>query len=112
MAAPTIGAGKLGAEIINTLRDMQREQQRMGGETAGQKEPGMSFTDHLAQGIKDVNQKSKVADKLGMELATGRTDNLHETMLAATQAELSFNLMVQLRNKALEAYTDVMKMPV
>jgi flagellar hook-basal body complex protein FliE len=33
-------------------------------------------------------------------------------MLAATQAELSFNLMVQVRNKALEAYNEIMRMPV
>jgi flagellar hook-basal body complex protein FliE len=46
------------------------------------------------------------------ELASGKTGNIHETMLAATQAELSFNLMVQVRNKALEAYNEIMRMPV
>ena len=50
--------------------------------------------------------------KASTDLATGKKQNIHETMLAAAQAELNFNLMVQVRNKALEAYQEVMRMPV
>ena len=54
----------------------------------------------------------KKADSMAMQVAAGKSENLHETMIAATQAEISFNLMVQLRNRALEAYQEVMRMPV
>jgi flagellar hook-basal body complex protein FliE len=105
--------GSVGNDLLAQLRDLQREQRGLAAPvTGGKTEPGPSFTDLLTQGVKDVDQSSKAADKAGTELATGRTDNLHETMLAATQAELSFNLMVQLRNKALEAYSEIMRMPV
>jgi flagellar hook-basal body complex protein FliE len=110
--SPLNGAGKMSAQILNTLQDIQREATSLTKAGGSSKEPGMSFAEHLQQGIKEVNNKSKVSDKMAMELTTGKTGNIHETMLAATQAELSFNLMVQLRNKALEAYSEVMKMPV
>ena len=110
--SPLNGAGKMSAQILNTLQDIQREATSLTKGGGASKEPGMSFAEHLQQGIREVNNKSKVADKMAMELTTGKSGNIHETMLAATQAELSFNLMVQLRNKALEAYSEVMKMPV
>ncbi|MCX6111397.1 MAG: flagellar hook-basal body complex protein FliE [Proteobacteria bacterium] len=110
--SPLNGAGKMSEQVLNTLRDIQREATNFAKDGGASKEPGMSFADHLKQGIKEVNSKSQVADKMAMELTTGKSGNIHETMLAATQAELSFNLMVQLRNKALEAYSEVMKMPV
>ena len=71
-----------------------------------------SFADMLKDTIKEVNGHQKVADKMATEVATGKNDNIQETMLAMAQAELSFNLMVQVRNKALEAYQEIMRMPV
>ncbi len=81
---------------------------------AGKSESGSndSFLDHLKEGIKDVNRLQKNADKMTVEVAAGKSENLHETMLALTQAELSFNLMVQVRNKGLEAYQEIMRMQV
>jgi flagellar hook-basal body complex protein FliE len=73
---------------------------------------GSSFLDHLKQGIADVNETSKLADKLNIEVATGKDQNLHEAMLAMAQTELSFNFLVQVRNKALDAYQEIMRMPV
>lgn len=73
---------------------------------------GPSFLDHLKEGVKEVNTINKDADAKAMDLATGREENIHETMLRMTQADLSFNLMVQVRNKVLEAYQEVMRMPV
>jgi flagellar hook-basal body complex protein FliE len=46
------------------------------------------------------------------ELATGKSNNIHETMIAAEKADLSLRLMVQVRNKIIEAYQEVMKMQV
>ena len=106
--------GKFTEQILNTLRDMQREAATIttGDSATKGKDQGMSFAEHLQKSIHDVNQKSAEADRMATQMATGKSENIHETMLAATRAELSFNLMVQLRNKALEAYSEVMKMPV
>lgn len=108
------GISKVQDKILETLTRMRDEARDMG-QAAGGKESakqGPSFTDHLRQGVNEVNGKAVTADKMAMDLATGKTENIHETMLAASQAELSFNLMVQLRNKALEAYSEIMRMPV
>ena len=42
----------------------------------------------------------------------GGTKNIHETMIAIEKAEISFKLMLQVRNKILEAYQEVMRMQV
>ena len=73
---------------------------------------GKSFIDHLKDGVEQVNQSQVVADKMASSVAVGKTENLHETMVALSQAELGFNLVVQVRNKALEAYQEIMRMQV
>jgi flagellar hook-basal body complex protein FliE len=75
-------------------------------------DPGKSFSDYLRNSIGEVNELQKVADTKTTEVSTGKSGNIHEAMLASTYAQLSFNLMVQIRNKALEAYQEVMRMPV
>ena len=76
------------------------------------KTAGKSFADYISDSLSEINENQKQTDKMATNIATGKTENIHETMLAITQAELSFNLMVQVRNKALEAYQEVMRMPV
>ena len=77
-----------------------------------QEKPKNSFLDHLNESINQVNQMQVDADKLSVDVATGKSGNLHEAMLAMSQAQLGFNFMVQVRNKALEAYSEVMRMQV
>jgi flagellar hook-basal body complex protein FliE len=113
MSTSGIGGGSAMMEkIANTLKDMQNDSQKMMRDSQQKPAQGMSFMDHLRSGVDEVNAKQKTADTMAVQLASGKTENIHETMLAATQAELSFNLMVQMRNKALEAYTEIMRMPV
>lgn len=110
------GAGKFNEQLLATLKSIQRDASALatgsGGNGAAKTGEQTSFAEHLHSALAEVDQKQKVADRMSMELATGRAGNIHETMLATTQAELSFNLMVQIRNKALEAYGEVMKMSV
>lgn len=77
-----------------------------GGDSKG------GFLEMLKDGLKEANTSMKVSDKASMDLASGRSDNIHETMLAAAKAELAFNMMVQLRNKGIEAYQEVIRMQV
>jgi flagellar hook-basal body complex protein FliE len=46
------------------------------------------------------------------ELVAGRTKNIHETMLAIERADTSLKLMMQVRNKVLDAYREIMRMQV
>lgn len=62
--------------------------------------------------VSKVNDMSLQSDKAIQGLATGENRNLHETMIAVEKASISFQFMSQIRNKALEAYQEVMRMPV
>ena len=66
----------------------------------------------LEQGVDKVNSVQKTADQVTADVASGKSENIHEAMIALSHAELSFNFMVQVRNKALEAYQEIMRMQV
>lgn len=98
--------------LMAQLRDMQSQAKPANLNSGQSQKGGTSFLDHLKDSIKEVDAMQKSSDKMAVDLAAGKEQNLHETMLSATQAELSFNLMVQVRNRVLEAYQEVMRMPV
>jgi len=105
---------KFGEELLAKLQniDTTAKQDANKAQRPESSNSGMSFLDHLKEGVKEVNAMQKSADSMSVDVATGKSSNLHETMLAMTQAELTFNLMVQVRNRALEAYQEVMRMQV
>ena len=71
-----------------------------------------SFGEVLKDSIAQVNSLQHEADAAIQSLATGGTATLHDTMLAVQKAELSFRLMMQVRNKIVEAYQEVLRMQV
>lgn len=71
-----------------------------------------SFATTLQDAIQSVNQLQKTSDVEMQKLATGQSQNLHETMIAAEKADIALKLMVQMRNKMIEAYNEIMKMQV
>ena len=73
---------------------------------------GPSFADTLAQSLDKVNTLQKEADVAIKDFITGDTQNIHETMLAVGKADLAFRLTMQVRNKMVEAYQEVMRMQV
>jgi len=74
------------------------------------KDTGFAAT--LKEAIGQVNTLQKTSDVEMQKLATGRSDNIHDVMIAAEKADIALKLMVQMRNKIIEAYQEVMKMPV
>lgn len=73
---------------------------------------GKSFVDTLKDAIQEVDQLQKVSDKKMQDLATGKTDNIPDVMIAAEKADIALKLMVQVRSKIIDAYQEVMKMQV
>lgn len=71
-----------------------------------------SFADTLNEAIQNVNELQKGSDKAMQDLATGRTDNVAEVMITAEKADIALKLMVQVRNKIIDAYQEIMKMQV
>lgn len=116
MAQVSNSTSRFGANLLSELsannKDSKLFSRSLTENLKAKPDNSPSFLDHLESGLKSVNADQKLADQKATDLATGKETNIHETMLAASNAELTFNLMVQVRNKALEAYQEIMRMPV
>jgi len=71
-----------------------------------------SFSHELNRSINQVNDLLTAADKATQELAVGRSENIHEAMIATEKAESAMKFLVQVRNKALDAYREIMRMQI
>ena len=73
---------------------------------------GATFGETLKASLAQVNQQQVKANRAIEELALGRRADLAATLVQVEKATLSFQLMVQVRNKLVEAYQEVMRMQV
>lgn len=73
----------------------------------------VDFGEKLKSALDQVNNTQQTADKLTMEFVSGETDkNLHEVMISLQKANISFQSMIQVRNKLVTAYQEIMNMQV
>lgn len=72
-------------------------------------EPGIAFSDLFGAAIEAVRQSDEEKSHAQYLLATGQLDNPAELQIATSKYEMSVNLMVQLRNKGLEAFNELMR---
>ncbi|UCZ55330.1 flagellar hook-basal body complex protein FliE [Bacillus shivajii] len=71
-----------------------------------------SFKGWLNDAIKDVNQAQVTSQKMTGKLARGENVDLHDVMIAGQKASISLQTTVEVRNKAVEAYQEIMRMQV
>jgi flagellar hook-basal body complex protein FliE len=96
--------------MIQSSGSVELKQGAGTGEAGGAK--GGTFLDALQNTMEEVNKTQLEADHSIKDLVAGRTKNIHETMLQLQKADLSLKTMMQVRNKVLEAYKEIMKMQV
>lgn len=72
----------------------------------------LSFTDHLNGYLNDVNKMINTADMNLRELAVGETGNIHEVLMSIEKAKTAMELGLQVRNRLLEGYQEIMRMQV
>jgi len=73
---------------------------------------GASFTDMIEKAIGDLNQSLNLADDLAVRLAAGEDVDLHEVMIALEAAGIGLQTAIQIRNRVVEVYKEIMAMPV
>ena len=78
----------------------------------GAKAQGPSFGEFLKTSLDQVSLDQVKADEAVTNFVVGRSTGLHETMISMEKAEISMRLLVQVRNKAVEAYREIMRMQV
>lgn len=73
---------------------------------------GASFKDTVKQILGDVNNKLTTADQGVVDLATGKTNNTQKVVTSVEEANLAMSFTIAIRNKLLEAYTEINRMQV
>jgi flagellar hook-basal body complex protein FliE len=71
-----------------------------------------TFAKILTSSIDQVNTQQAQSDHAIKEMVAGRSKNIHETMLTIERADTSLKMMMQVRNKILDAYREIMRMQV
>lgn len=71
-----------------------------------------NFKAMLTEAIQDVDDAHKVSDQQIQKVISGEVQDVHTAMIAMQKADLSFQMMMQVRNKLIDAYHEVMRMGV
>lgn len=74
-------------------------------------QPG-GFGKMFEQLISSVDAKESQAQSITRDVLLGKNDQVHQSMIAMQEANVAFQLMVQVRNKVVESYQELMRMPV
>lgn len=86
--------------------DFQNSQNLAGEET------GKPFSEFLGDALNTVNALENNSKQAGLDLAAGRIEDLSEVTIAGEKATIALNLTIQVRNRVVEAYQEVMRMQV
>ncbi len=96
-------------QVLAQMRNMSIE----AGNKTPESNAGGEFSAMLKESIDTVNDLQQTSGKLSKQFEMGDQDvSLAEVMIASQKASVSFQAMVQVRNKLVEAYKDVMNMPM
>lgn len=88
--------------LVKTLDNQARESDPAAG----------GFGQFLKQALGEVNKLQHEAEQTAAKVVTGEIEDIHQAVLAAEKAMLSLQLTIQVRNKVLEAYQEIIRMPV
>ncbi|MCC7192123.1 MAG: flagellar hook-basal body complex protein FliE [Phycisphaeraceae bacterium] len=85
---------------------------RTGGAGGADAADGASFKDVLMKNIEQVNKLQQDAEKAIEDLATGQRNDLDGVLIAKQKADMAFQLLVQVRNKMVDAFEEIKQMRV
>ena len=95
---------------LNALSGTAKTGQDSGASGVQGAEGGVAFGDLLKQALQEVNQASAQAEGEARNLMVGESADMHTAMLAVQKADLSFQMMMAVRSKLIDAYREVMRM--
>lgn len=70
------------------------------------------FSDYLNEALNNTNNLLLEADGLANDFAAGRIDNIHQVSIAAEKADTALQFTMQIRNKIMDAYSEIMRMQI
>jgi len=81
-------------------------------EAAGAADVSRSFGDLLNQAMNQLSSQEKAVETLNGQFVRGELSDVHQLMIQAEKLSLGLDLTVQVRNKVIEAYQDIMRMQI
>jgi len=81
-------------------------------QTGNKAENKTSFKDMLMDAIMNVSNLEKEADRITEDFIAGRTDSIHSVLIAAEKASISLDMVIEVRDKMLDAYNEIMRMQI
>jgi len=113
MNVATVGADAYAKSLTAGMLQLNQMQPLAASATqALESGQGGAFQQVLAQAIDQTVQLQQAAKDETTKFLTGETDDLHKVMIAGEKAGLAFQLTLQVRNKMVEAYQEVMRMQI
>lgn len=105
---------QLRAQILERNQALSKANAQVAAAPAPAAEPAKpaSFADTLGDALKGVNAQQNKASDLSAMYERGETVDIAKVMMARQQASVGFEATMQVRNKLLSAYKDIMSMPV
>ncbi|MEZ6116625.1 MAG: flagellar hook-basal body complex protein FliE [Pirellulaceae bacterium] len=73
---------------------------------------GNSFAQLIAEKLGEANLQQQQADQNIQQLMSGEADSVQDVVLSVAKADLSFRMLVEIRNKLIESYQEIMRMQV
>ena len=74
--------------------------------------PDGAFAGMIEHYLAGANAQQATANQAVLDLATGRTEDIHQVMLAVARADLTFRTLLEVRNRLTEAYQEIIRMQV
>ncbi|MDD2568465.1 MAG: flagellar hook-basal body complex protein FliE [Clostridia bacterium] len=96
-------------DTINSIGNLEKLSEKT---TSLQETVAIPFQDMFTNAVNNVKATDAELNEEIYKLSTGQTDDLHNITIASAKASLSVDLLVELRNKALEAYKEIINMGV
>ncbi|BBB98760.1 MULTISPECIES: flagellar hook-basal body complex protein FliE [Bradyrhizobium] len=103
MASPTVAA--------NAYANLAKMMERGGAEKAGQAVAGPSFSALLKDSVGSVLEAGKKSDAQTMAMASGKA-NVMDVVTAVADTDVAVSTLVSVRDRVIQAYEDIMKMPI
>lgn len=96
---------------INQLAGLEKNHFKKAGND-NKDTPSVNFGDTIKDFLTTVNNSQKEAGAKAADIIQGRSENLAEAMASLQESQISFQLMLEIRNKLIESFNEIKRMPV
>ncbi len=95
-----------------TVGSIEDKQIGLSSQDSKQVQSGSDFSKFLSDALQKVNDLQKTSDVASAGLVSGEVEDMHTAVIAMEKASLALSLTVEVRNKVLDAYQEMMRMQI